>query len=74
MRVYFHLMDGSEAIPDREGIEVPSLDDAKTEALKAIREMGREQNTGKRDWAGWRLVASNSEGTQLFTLDLGTFH
>lgn len=74
MRVYFNLMNGSEAIPDREGIEVSSLDDAQTEALKAIRDMSREQNTGKRDWAGWKLVASNPEGTQLFTLDLGTFH
>ena len=38
MRCYFNLVDGSEVILDREGIEVSGPEEARSEALYVIRE------------------------------------
>jgi hypothetical protein len=38
MRCYFNLVDGSEVIRDREGIEVSDPKQARAEALHALRE------------------------------------
>jgi hypothetical protein len=74
MQVYFSLRDGSETIPDGEGVEVSSVEDAKTEALRAIREMRGENETAARDWDGWKLEASDDKGALLFTLRLDASH
>ena len=72
MRVFFHLMDGTEAIGDEEGVEVSDLDEARTQALNAIREI--RASDAARDWGAWRLEASDQAGSLLFSLDLGAFH
>jgi hypothetical protein len=70
MQVHFNLVNGSESIRDEEGTEVADVPQAKAEVLSAIREMRNEGG----DWAGWRLVATNRSGEQLFSLDLATSH
>jgi hypothetical protein len=72
MRVFFHLIDGTEAIRDEEGVEVSDLDEARTQALDAIREI-RASNAA-RDWGAWRLEASDQAGSLLFSLSLRAFH
>jgi hypothetical protein len=72
MRVFFHLMDGTETIGDEEGVEVSDLDEARTQALNAIREI--RASDAARDWGAWRLEASDQAGSLLFSLDLGAFH
>ena len=38
-RFYFHLKAGDELIPDEDGIELPSIDEAKREAILGAREL-----------------------------------
>ena len=73
MRVLFHLMDESETIRDEEGVEVSDLDEAKAEARNAIQEL-REKDAAARDWAGWKLQASDEKGALLFSLRLDASH
>jgi hypothetical protein len=42
MRCYFHLVNGPESIPDDAGVEVPDVQTAQREALKAIQELRDE--------------------------------
>ncbi len=72
MRVFFHLMDGTETIRDEEGVEVSDLDEARMQALDAIREI--RASDAARDWGAWRLEASDQAGSLLFSLNLGAFH
>ena len=74
MQVYFSLRNGSETIPDGEGVEVSSVEDAETEALRAIRDMRGENETAARGWAGWKLQASDEKGALLFSLRLDASH
>ena len=69
MRLYFHLLNGTETIRDEEGIEVTDLDTAKAEALNAIRDMQGEQKP--HDWASWSLAVADESGAQLFLFDVG---
>ena len=71
MRLYFNLQQGAEMIRDEVGIEVPDTAHAKAEALKAIEEMCREQDTGQHDWAGWKLAVADDSGALVFSLYIG---
>ncbi len=76
MRCYFHLMSGSEVIRDPEGVEVTSLDGARTQAHKAIQDLVQEDPTSAASWAGWRLEVCDAAGAVLFSISLdraGTF-
>ena len=72
MRVFFHLIH-AKTIPDDQGVEVSDLDEAKAEALNAIREL-RAKDAAARDWAGWKLEASDERGSLLFSLRLDASH
>jgi len=72
MRVFFHLVDGTETIRDEEGVEVSGLDEAQTQALHAIREL--RASDAARDWGAWRLEASDQAGSLLFSLNLRAVH
>jgi hypothetical protein len=69
MRVYFHLVSGSETIRDEEGVEVSRVD-AEPEALKVVRE-AQANGADLGDSAGWRLEARDEGGALLFSFDLG---
>ena len=73
MRVFFHLRHASETIRDEKGVEVSNLDEAKAEARNAIQEL-REKDAAARDWAGWKLEASDEKGSLLFSLRLDASH
>ena len=74
MRVYFNLANGSESIRDEEGVVVSDVDHARAEALSAVGDLRGEKGAEPPDWIGWRLDASDQEGTLLFSLDLGFLH
>jgi hypothetical protein len=69
MRCYFNLVDGSEVIRDREGIEVSDPEQARAEALHVIREQ-RQADFPPIDWSGWRLNVVDSTGGLLFSIPL----
>jgi hypothetical protein len=67
VRIYFHLKDSQETIPDVDGVEVSGPREARIQALRAIQEF---QEEGGRDFSGWTLIATDAAGRSLFTLDL----
>ena len=70
MRCYFNLVDGSEVILDREGIEVSGPEEARAEALHVIREQRQADPVAAQEWNGWTLTAVDSTGQQLFSMPL----
>jgi len=68
MRFYFNLVDGSEVILDKSGVEVPSQEEARVEAVKAIRELREEDATT--DWDAWTLEIADGSGRVFFSLPL----
>ena len=68
MRIYFHLKDSGQMLPDGQGIEVSGPDEARDHALQVINELREEQ---ARYWSGWSLLVTDTAGRDLFTLDLG---
>jgi hypothetical protein len=70
MRCFFHLVTNGDEILDETGTEVASIDEAQTEALKAIDELRREDQSQSRDWRGWSLKIANEEGRVLSTIPL----
>ena len=69
MRCYFHLVNGSEEIRDREGLEVADLDQAHAEALETLHALAREDEAAAA-WAGWRLDVCDASGALLFSIGL----
>ncbi|GEO19288.1 DUF6894 family protein [Microvirga aerophila] len=71
MRCYFNLVNGSEKIPDPDGIEVRDLKQAYAQALKAIEELREEDDASEGDWSNWSLEVTDSTGSVLFHINLG---
>ena len=69
MRCYFHLVNGSEEIRDREGLEVMDLDQAHAEALETLHALAKEDEAAA-TWAGWRLDVCDASGGLLFSIRL----
>ncbi|MBB4039659.1 hypothetical protein GGR34_001301 [Microvirga flocculans] len=70
MRCFFHLVNDHEEIVDNTGIDVSDLENAKTQALVAIKELRQEIGEDAQDWSGWRLDIVCSLGTLLHSLPL----
>jgi hypothetical protein len=71
MRCYFNLVNGSERILDRDGIDVRDLEQAHAQALKAIEELRLEDDGSAGDWSNWSLEVTDSSGAVLFHVNLG---
>ena len=72
MRCYFNLVNGSEKIIDHDGIEVRDIAQAHTQAMNAIKELREEDLSASGDWADWSLEVTDSSGTILFSINLGS--
>ena len=70
MRYYFHLRDATEFIPDEEGIELPNLQSARVELVRALEELRITDPALAREGSGWRLEVSDSLGTVLLAISL----
>ena len=69
MRLFFPLVSVHETIPDREGVEVVDVRSAQTAALEVLSAL-RDDSSGVLDFTGWTLMAVDSSGTVIFSLDL----
>jgi hypothetical protein len=70
MRCYFNFVAGHEALDDKEGVEVSSLDHARIEALQAIQEVSQDPETRDFDWSDWTLNVTDSAGDVLLSVSL----
>ena len=68
LRIYFHLKNAHEAIHDPDGIEVADLEEALTEAIKAIEEVLRQDPCVAGSWSGWTLDVAERSGAVLFSV------
>lgn len=70
VRCFFHLQDACEELRDEVGVEARTLEEARTEALKALTELWHEFPGAERDWNGWQLRCVDESGEVLFHLVL----
>ena len=68
-RYHFHVTDG-RLIPDHEGLDLPSLEDAREEALEASVELLRGLKSTPAFWAGdsWAMNVTDDTGRTVFRL------
>jgi len=69
MRCYFNLVSSHRTITDEEGLEVADMEEARTFAREAIREMAQDGVAEIAHWRGWQMEARDASGTILFTMD-----
>ncbi|GEO19174.1 DUF6894 family protein [Microvirga aerophila] len=72
MRCYFHLVNGHGFIPDETGLDVPDIEMAQHQALKAIQELRQEAGQTAEEWSGWRINVVDASGRVLLSLRLDT--
>ena len=68
MRCYFNLVSSHRTITDEEGLEVADVEEARTFAREAIREMAQDGVAEIAHWRGWQIEARDASGTVLFTV------
>ncbi|NIX76196.1 DUF6894 family protein [Microvirga terricola] len=71
MRCYFHLVNGNERIADQDGIEVRDIEQARSQAWKAIEELRAEDDASASEWKDWRLEVTDADGKIYFSITLG---
>jgi hypothetical protein len=69
-RFYFHLKSAGELVPDDEGLELPSLDEAKREALQDARELLAEAIKAGSPKVHEALIIADEAGRTLHELPL----
>ena len=68
MRCYFKLVSSDQTITDEEGLEVADVEEARTFARQAGREMAQDGVAEIAHWRGWQMEAQDASGTVLFTV------
>ena len=68
MRCYFNLVRSHHTITDEEGLEVADVEEARTFARQAGREMAQDGLAEIAHWRGWEIEARDASGTVLFTV------
>jgi hypothetical protein len=69
-RLYFDLVNTHESMPDREGIEVDDVRQAKADILAMVEELRQENASTAQDWSGWTLRVCDGAGHVLFSVNL----
>ena len=72
MRLYFNLVNGSETLRDKEGIELFDLDEIRFEVFKGIKEARAENANAPTDWQGWRMDVVDRSGSVVLSIPLST--
>ena len=71
MRLYFHLTNGRDRIPDECGVEVADVEVARLQTLEALAELHQDSDIDANDWSGWQLEATTASGALVFRIRLG---
>ena len=65
-RYYFHIQDGTELIQDPEGSELPTMEDARSLALKSAMELWADAIKSGRSLGADAVVIADEEGILTF--------
>jgi hypothetical protein len=71
-RLYFDLVNTHDSMPDREGIEVDDVSQAKAAIVAMVDELRQEDASTAQEWSGWTLNVSDDAGRVVFSLDLNS--
>ena len=66
-RYFFNVVDGFSE-PDPDGVELPDLDAARTEAITAAGEILRDMGANVWDGTEWRMEVTDGRGRTLFVV------
>ena len=73
-RYYFNLTDGTNTIPDEDGVDLPDHRAALIRAFEAIEELRKEDTSTSSYWhvywQGWRLDIMDSSGQLVQSIPL----
>jgi hypothetical protein len=69
-RLYFDLVNLHDSIPDREGIEVVDIGEAKAAVAAMVEQLRQEDASAAQEWSGWTLKISDDAGRVLFSMSL----
>jgi hypothetical protein len=72
MHCYFNLVSSHRTITDEEGLEVADMEEVRTFAREAVREMVQDGVAEIAHWRGWEIEARDASGTVLFTVGFDT--
>ncbi len=68
-RYYRHIRQNDQLIPDPEGIDLPSLEAARAEAIEGIRDLLADAvRRGIDDWLADAIVIMDEDGQELMTI------
>jgi hypothetical protein len=74
LRCYFHLVNHHTCIRDNDGLEVPSAEEARLEAFRAIHELLQEEPDAGGEWRGWRLDIAGGDERLILSIPLDLAH
>jgi Domain of unknown function (DUF6894) len=69
-RLYFDLVNTHQSIPDREGLEVDDVGQAKAAVVQMLEEQRQDDASTAQEWSGWTLSVRDDAGQVLFSVDL----
>lgn len=67
-RYYFHLQDGA-FVPDRNGLELESLEEARRRAIAFSSDLLQQETEKFWDGTQWQITVTDEDGTALFVLN-----
>jgi hypothetical protein len=69
-RLYFHLVNTHDSMPDPEGVEFDDVRQVKATVVAMVDELRQEDASTAQEWSGWTLNITDAAGCVLFSIDL----
>jgi hypothetical protein len=71
-RYFFHLVSPREVIPDEEGVDMSTGEEALSQILQAVNEFIKEALSFD-EWQGWSLQITDGMGSMVLSIPLTDF-
>jgi len=71
-RYFFHLVSPHEVIPDEEGVDMSTGEEALSQILQAVNEFIKEAVSCD-EWQGWSLEITDGIGSMVLSIPLTDF-
>ena len=71
MRLYFHLKNDFDELPDHTGLELPELYNLPSQVLGVLEEISKEDPQLLQEGKGWHVNIADTSGNVLFSVLLG---
>jgi hypothetical protein len=71
-RYFFHLVSPHEVIPDEEGVDMSTGEDALSQIMQAVNEFIKEALSCD-EWQGWSLEITDGIGSMVLSIPLTDF-